>query len=47
LIAEAVDSVPVCPGAEKLKALVVGEIQRLLPPSLAEDFMRRLAAARG
>jgi geranylgeranyl diphosphate synthase type II len=47
LIAEAVDSVPVCPGAAKLKALVVGEIQRLLPPSLAEDFMRRLAAARG
>ena len=45
LIAEAVDSIPVCPGAEKLRALVVGEMQRLLPQDLGEDFMRRLAAA--
>ncbi len=45
LIAEAVDSIPVCPGAEKLRALVVGEMQRLLPQHLGEDFMRRLAAA--
>lgn len=47
LIAEAVDSIPVCPGAEKLRALVVGEMQRLLPQDLGEDFMRRLAAAAG
>lgn len=47
LIAEAVDSIPVCPGADKLKALVVGEMQRLLPQVLSDDFIRRLTAARG
>jgi len=47
LIAEAVDSIPVCPGADKLKALVVGEMQRLLPQALSDDFIRRLASARG
>ncbi len=47
LIAEAVDSIPVCPGADKLKALVVGEMQRLLPQALSDDFIRRLTAARG
>jgi geranylgeranyl diphosphate synthase type II len=46
LIVEAVDSIPACPGQEKLQALVVGEMQRLLPAPLGEDFMRRLAAAR-
>lgn len=47
LVAEAVDSIPSCPGADKLQALVVGEMQRLLPQPMGEDFMRRLAAARG
>ncbi|MBK1619206.1 geranylgeranyl pyrophosphate synthase [Lamprobacter modestohalophilus] len=47
LIVEAVDSIPSCPGAEKLQALVIGEMQRLLPPPMGEDFMHRLAAARG
>ncbi|MBK5937845.1 polyprenyl synthetase family protein [Halochromatium roseum] len=47
LIVEAVDSIPSCPGAEKLQSLVIGEMQRLLPPPMSEDFMRRLAVARG
>jgi geranylgeranyl diphosphate synthase type II len=45
LTREAVDSIPTCPGAEKLQALVLGEMQRLLPPALADDFMRRLSVA--
>jgi geranylgeranyl diphosphate synthase type II len=44
---EAVDSIPTCPGADKLQALVLGEMQRLLPAGFAEDFNRRLAAAGG
>ncbi len=47
LIVEAVDSIPPCPGAEKLQALVIGEMQRLLPLPMSEDFMRRLTTARG
>jgi len=47
LIVGAVDSIPSCPGGDKLEALVVGEMQRLLPAPLGEDFMRRLRDARG
>jgi geranylgeranyl diphosphate synthase type II len=47
LVVEAADSIPSCPGAEKLQALVIGEMQRLLPEPLVGDFMRRLAAVRG
>ncbi|MFP4601420.1 MAG: polyprenyl synthetase family protein [Halochromatium sp.] len=45
LIREALASIPACPGAETLRALVVGEMQRLLPPPIADDFAQRLAAA--
>ncbi|MBK1703814.1 polyprenyl synthetase family protein [Halochromatium glycolicum] len=45
LTREAVGSIPTCPGAEKLQALVLGEMQRLLPPTLADEFRRRLSAA--
>ncbi len=45
LIREALESIPTCPGADKLRALVVGEMQRLLPSPMAEDFAQRLAAA--
>ncbi|MEA3638490.1 MAG: polyprenyl synthetase family protein [Lamprobacter sp.] len=47
LVVEAVESIPSCPGDEKLQALVIGEMQRLLPPPMADDFMRQLSAARG
>lgn len=43
LIGEAVDSIPVCPGADKLQALVVGEMRRLLPQPLADHFAQQLA----
>jgi geranylgeranyl diphosphate synthase type II len=46
LIREALDSIPPCPGADKLRALVHGEIIRLLPGPIGEDFTRRLGAAR-
>jgi geranylgeranyl diphosphate synthase type II len=45
LTREAVGSIPTCPGAEKLQALVLGEMQRLLPPTLADEFRQRLSAA--
>jgi geranylgeranyl diphosphate synthase type II len=47
LVVEAVDSIPSCPGADKLQALVIGEMQRLLPQPIGDDFTRRLAAVRG
>jgi geranylgeranyl diphosphate synthase type II len=46
LIREAVESIPTCPGADKLRALVVGEIGRLLPAPISEDFTRRLESVR-
>jgi geranylgeranyl diphosphate synthase type II len=46
LIQEALDSIPACPGGDKLRALVVGEITRLLPGPMADDFTQRLAAGR-
>lgn len=45
LIGTAVDSVPECPGADKLRALVLGEMRRLLPQPLADDFAHRLGAS--
>jgi len=44
LIREAVDSIPACPGGDHLQALVLGEMRRLLPDALADEFARRLAA---
>lgn len=41
LIRDAVDSIPECPGRDKLRALVVGEAQRLLPSELAAQFAAR------
>jgi geranylgeranyl diphosphate synthase type II len=38
LVHGAVDSIPECPGREQLRALVLGEIQRLLPGELAARF---------
>jgi geranylgeranyl diphosphate synthase type II len=45
LIGSAVASIPECPGAQKLRALVLGEMTRLLPPPLADEFARRLESA--
>jgi geranylgeranyl diphosphate synthase, type II len=36
LVTGAVDSIPACPGADGLRALVHGEMQRLLPDHLAQ-----------
>ena len=44
LIREAADSIPACPGAERLRAMVMEETRRLLPASLTEAFERRLSA---
>jgi hypothetical protein len=41
LIRGAVDSIPECPGRGKLRALVLGEMQRLLPGDLAVQFTAR------
>jgi len=41
LIRGAVDSIPECPGRDKLRALVLGEMQRLLPGELAVQFAAR------
>jgi geranylgeranyl diphosphate synthase type II len=41
LIRGAVDSIPECPGRDKLRALVLGEMQRLLPGELAVQFTAR------
>lgn len=47
LIREALDSIPSCPGEGKLQALVLGEMRRLLPQPIEDDFARRLTALRG
>jgi geranylgeranyl diphosphate synthase type II len=36
LVAEAAESVPECPGAVSLRALVVAMSERLVPPSLKQ-----------
>ena len=37
LVGEAVDSIPACPGADKLKALVMMESRLVLPESLLQN----------
>lgn len=43
LIGGAVGSIPACPGADRLRKLVLGEMQRLLPAELGQSFAERLA----
>jgi geranylgeranyl diphosphate synthase type II len=44
LIANAAESIPDCPGAKALRALLRVEAERLLPKSLSEELVRQVAS---
>jgi geranylgeranyl diphosphate synthase type II len=46
LVAGAIESIPACAGAPKLRALVLMESERLVPKAWCEDVARRVAAQR-
>jgi len=43
LVACAIESIPSCPGAEQLRALVRVESERLVPQTMSEDLVRLVA----